>query len=766
MARGLAARQFGHPDCGKSPVAPTTKPAPRAQITSTSIELGIGKALLEERMDWIIEVMPSDETASTSVAGDFYHILSESSEIRFRAGHLSSEAFKCVVWDIAVACPAISVKFNDLESAQHAVLEALTFRVGSATPGTIMVELCDALPMLRLLVVFDGRWDAEVCADAAVHNTARDVLSVLLEFCMSTVDDASYAFLPPIPAGREKEVLSGTGAFKRVPPSGAKPADIFTPLLVALNRSTKLRSRAPGLVFENASINATEPHTPGFMKPHICCYTRENLANVRDAPPSSRAELGYAELFIEVKADAALDFFVDPPPQATPEHCDSHDFFAQFQNEEIKRRTERAFRQHVAYAMEIQARQHRVHLFSISIAGSCVRLLRWDRSGIIITKSFDILTHPDLLCDFLSRFAFASDYARGHDGSVAIASPQEELLFRDVVTKHVQDQLDIAGDDLARAVTEHYQQGDISIGNIILVKEPGRDTRRGYLIDWETSSRMDPQGCSLDTSRTGTWKFMSAKILSGPTEPHTFADDMESLLWVVHYCSLLYLPHNLTPEGTQSLIRELYDKSVFLRGHMRGGFSKIANRVDRRMTRHIVFTNPDLQKWLDDVMDLHGPKGLFDEAAERLWKDPENLDTLWREFLATHTLARDDRIENEFPDPDTYHDRPEGSHVTFVPRPPPALPAKRLVDSGGVQADESMHTVSARVSGIVVTVRIKAAHFECFRADWRDVGGAVPAPLWRGENCELGAPTLSASRTAQLLNTSLVQRRWDVRSAA
>ncbi|KAL1939421.1 hypothetical protein VTO73DRAFT_9977, partial [Trametes versicolor] len=283
------------------------------------------------------------------------------------------------------------------------------------------------------------------------------------------------AFLPPIPAGREKEVLSSTGAFKRVPPSGAKPADIFTPLLVALNKSTKLRSRAPGLVFENASINATEPHTPGFMKPHICCYTRGNLSNVHDAPPSSRAELGYAELFIEVKADAALDFFVDPPPQATPEHCDSHDFFARFQNEEIKRRAERAFGQHIAYAMEIQARQHRVHLFSISIAGSCARLLRWDRSGIIVTKSFDILTCPHLLCDFLARFAFASDYERGHDGSVAMASPQEELLFRDVVTTYVQDQLDIAGDDLARAVTEHYQQGCVYAMRM-LVEDPALAT--------------------------------------------------------------------------------------------------------------------------------------------------------------------------------------------------------------------------------------------------------------------------------------------------
>lgn len=55
-------------------------------------------------------------------------------------------------------CTRSRSQFNDLESVQHAVLEVLTFRVGSATPDTIMAELCDALPMLRLLVVFDGRW--------------------------------------------------------------------------------------------------------------------------------------------------------------------------------------------------------------------------------------------------------------------------------------------------------------------------------------------------------------------------------------------------------------------------------------------------------------------------------------------------------------------------------------------------------------------------------------------------------------------------------
>lgn len=77
--------------------------------------------------------MPSDESEATCVAGDLYDILSESSEIRFHAGHLflryfslvghptgststgrdeDAEAFESVAWDIAVACLAISVKVS------------------------------------------------------------------------------------------------------------------------------------------------------------------------------------------------------------------------------------------------------------------------------------------------------------------------------------------------------------------------------------------------------------------------------------------------------------------------------------------------------------------------------------------------------------------------------------------------------------------------------------------------------------------------------
>ena len=42
---------------------------------------------------------------------------------------------------------------------------------------------------------------------------------------------------------------------------------------------------------------------------------------------------------------------------------------------------------------------------------------------------------------------------------------------------------------------------DISLGNIVLTKEPGRNTRRGVLIDWEVSSKVDENGESCDRQR-------------------------------------------------------------------------------------------------------------------------------------------------------------------------------------------------------------------------------------------------------------------------
>ena len=195
------------------------------------------------------------------------------------------------------------------------------------------------------------------------------------------------------------------------------------------------------------------------MKPHICCYLPRHVDNVERAPSSSRIDLGYAELFIDVKPDPSHDFFVDPEPTADR---GSHEFLAQSDEDAFAKHRDRAFGQHIAYAAEVFARQHRLFLFSISMSGSLARFIRWDRAGCIVSESFDIRAHPEILCEFLGRFAQTDDTGRGHDITVEPALPEEEQLFRDAIREHVRLQLACDGDALDKAVSEHYQPGHIT----------------------------------------------------------------------------------------------------------------------------------------------------------------------------------------------------------------------------------------------------------------------------------------------------------------
>lgn len=208
------------------------------------------------------------------------------------------------------------------------------------------------------------------------------------------------------------------------------------------------------------------------MKPHICCFTADNLEHVRHIPPSSRSELGYAELFIEVRPDTAFEYFIDPPATAKRKEWKTHDIVRTFKDNRMRERVERAFGQHIAYAMEIQARQQRVSLLTISLCGSNARFFRWDRGGVVISRAFDVREQPELLCEFLARYACASYTDRGHDQTVEMATSAEEAVFRDVIARHVEDQLNIAGDDLAEAVKEHYQEGHV-MAMQVFVKPPG-----------------------------------------------------------------------------------------------------------------------------------------------------------------------------------------------------------------------------------------------------------------------------------------------------
>ncbi|KAI0330526.1 hypothetical protein GY45DRAFT_1302931 [Cubamyces sp. BRFM 1775] len=658
-------------------------------------------------------------------------------------------------------------------------------------------------------------------------------------------------FLPPVPPEHRNEILSSRRAFSTIPHGALTPREIFEPLLDALNKSTKRKSRAPGLVFENASVRSEQPHEPGFMKPHICCYTAANAEAVRQTPITSRADLGYAELFIEIKPDVFLDFFVDPPSDATAEAIAAHEFVARYGKDKIKARVDRSFGQHIVYTTEILARQHRTFVFSITMAGSTARLCRWDRSGLIVSRSFDIRERPDLLCDFLARFAYASPTKRGHDETVEMATPEEETLFRDTVTQHVQEQLGVEGDALAQAIVEHYEPGhvmvmhvhtvdlqnpdraggterflvsrpvtvplyvsgrctrgywavqlgtgrvvfmkdtwrlpgdqegtvisglnaagvrnvptviahgdvyfkappaqkkitlrgvqhtktdhycnkswacpvlgkkvalsthihyrlvvseagyglerfrgtqellsatydvfhamrdasdkvsrihrDISVGNIILVQEVDGSPRKGYLIDWETSDKVDEHGHAFERVRTGTWRFMSMKILENPERGHALQDDMESLLYVVFYCSLLHLPHDIRkPEDLHAFIYNFFDYSSYAAGKLHGGNAKLANASNRTWMQRVNFNRENIADWLNTVMNYHfPPRHLRREWWDR-WSNPDYLDTFWGEFLERRDLEKDNAVNNKATKPIQRIRTIEDSRTPFVAPP-------------------------------------------------------------------------------------------------
>ncbi|KAI0775524.1 hypothetical protein BD413DRAFT_429883, partial [Trametes elegans] len=630
----------------------------------------------------------------------------------------------------------------------------------------------------------------------------------------------------PLPEHDTRGQLSAHNAFKAVPRDGQNVSDIYKPLNTALNQRTRFKSRCPGFAFDITINRSIRPSRLGYTKPHICCFTKENKAILRRTEQASRTEFAYAELFFEIKPRSTGDYFSDPPPGPHTSRAD-HNFLTEFESEKDEALAARALGLHIAFATEIFARQHRVFLFTISMSGSFVRLLRWDRSGCIVSSAFSIHEHPDILIDFLWRFSQTSQAGRGHDLSVYPANAAEEGLVQNAITEHVRQQLEIEGDELDQAVTTHYQPGhvtamyvlhepftrntdnlrrflvsrpvisplsldghgtrgfwaldiatglvvflkdtwrrdsraesegevlqrihdhgvqntpvlvchgpvprqvppdatkirnyvlqitetnryhkaawaclvdnkkvrvskrqhyrlvttpvgytlstvrsteellhatydvftvmravlskdsrihrDISVGNIILVKEPGHRVRKGYLIDWDSSDNVDHIGEALHAGRAGTWAFTSMRMLNlrFADAKHAFEDDMESLLYVVLYCALHYLPHNLQFNDLAHVVRSLFDMPL---DTTHGGDEKVANAMFRVFTGEVQFGSPALHEWLNTVMDYHMPPDELKEAYADKWKNPDHLDAFWAEFLRTHTLERNDRVPHK-----------------------------------------------------------------------------------------------------------------------
>ncbi|KAF5381568.1 hypothetical protein D9615_005549 [Tricholomella constricta] len=135
-------------------------------------------------------------------------------------------------------------------------------------------------------------------------------------------------------------------------------------------------------------------------------------------------QFGELELHLEFKVSDSADPFQDPKAG------DDRTRWS-FEARTMDGKKTRAQLAH--YASEWCARQHRRFAFTIFIADSFLRFIRWDRAGAIVSERFDFHVDCKPLIDFLWRFSHLDDAGRGRDPTVRPGTPLE--------IKHAREQL-------------------------------------------------------------------------------------------------------------------------------------------------------------------------------------------------------------------------------------------------------------------------------------------------------------------------------------
>ncbi|OBZ71147.1 hypothetical protein A0H81_08660 [Grifola frondosa] len=127
------------------------------------------------------------------------------------------------------------------------------------------------------------------------------------------------AFLPLQDETVLNDMPSPLYAFGKIPESPNDESEIYDPLILSMNGDEGQPSRCPGIKFMNTSNRVEYPNKRGSMKPDICGYTEQYTEFVRVPGTTSKAhtQMGYADLFFEIKKSRELDFFSDPPPGST-----------------------------------------------------------------------------------------------------------------------------------------------------------------------------------------------------------------------------------------------------------------------------------------------------------------------------------------------------------------------------------------------------------------------------------------------------------------
>ncbi|PIL27267.1 hypothetical protein GSI_10414 [Ganoderma sinense ZZ0214-1] len=197
----------------------------------------------------------------------------------------------------------------------------------------------------------------------------------------------------------------------------------------------------------------------------------------------------------------------------------------------------------------------------------------------------------------------------------------------------------------------HVHRG-IDPWSVILYREPSRPGRRGYLINWDFSASISENysGDLLPPPSSQSWQFQSEERLTGNSS-HEIGDDMESMLWLLLYCGLLRLPHNIGAPQLKRYMDDLFDQRSLPVGEgglgALGGYGKVQDLEKRTYLDTIQWQNAIFQEWLHILYDCRSPRAgkAGHHALQGRW-EPSELIRLWQKMLGLLGPPTDDVVVN------------------------------------------------------------------------------------------------------------------------
>lgn len=304
---------------------------------------------------------------------------------------------------------------------------------------------------------------------------------------------------------------------------------------------------APNLrIVNSSSIVDCNPHSDFTfnIKPDVSVYRCSD----RHAMTDSRL----AEMFIEFKWKTSDDPFCATHEDDCPDCQPNHRTMSFIRRTDSGKDT---LGQITSYAAAHFGAQYRTHIYSVLIVKGTARIIRWDRSGAIVTEAIYYNVSP-ILAEFFRRYSTASPEMRGQDTSVSAPEPSEAFLARQALALHAEAPLVKLEIPAANGSPRHFIT---SAPRATPYTPPGRATRggpaydvlRGTTVFLKDSWRVDlpgihPEGLTYKTLEKANVRNIAHCLESGDistTEYHaTKTPGFAAAPWACH-SYIQFIPH-------------------------------------------------------------------------------------------------------------------------------------------------------------------------------------------------------------------------------